>query len=212
MDFRFEDFTEHHYTVLLRLAIERWRFIEFPASRTNGWCCLWRHDVDFSLQRARRLAEIEAREGVTATYFIHLHSEFYNPFDPPNAEAVQKIVKSHLCTKEKACVSFHNPDVTGSSAIVDDEMGGMINASGAYLRANYRYCSDSNGYWRSERLHDVLTKKADVRLHVLTHPGWWTPKCSSPRDRVSRCIDGRAASQHQRYDDLLERAGRNNIR
>ncbi len=37
---------------------------------------LWRHDVDHSLNRAYRLAEIEEEFGIKATYFIHIQSGF----------------------------------------------------------------------------------------------------------------------------------------
>ena len=71
---------------------------------------------------------------------------------------------------------------------------------------------ESNGFWRHRRLRDVLEAAEDERLHVLTHPVWWTPEPVSPRMRITRCIEGRAAKQHQWYDDLLAREGRENVR
>lgn len=108
--------------------------------------------------------------------------------------------------------SFHNPDTGNALSFADNVLGGMVNTYGRSLREGYRYVSDSNGYWRFARLHDVLGESATMPLHVLTHPGWWTPAAMSPRDRISRCIDGRARRTHLFYDDLLNRYGRLNVR
>jgi hypothetical protein len=54
---------------------------------------LWRHDLDFSINRATVLAKIESEEGIRATYFINPRSSFYNPFEPSQAELIKKIIK-----------------------------------------------------------------------------------------------------------------------
>jgi hypothetical protein len=88
----------------------------------------------------------------------------------------------------------------------------MVNAYGETVTERFAYCSDSNGVWRFRSLRDVLDARENPRLHVLTHPGWWTPEAMAPRARISRAIDGRAAATHERYDRLLEEAGRPNVR
>ena len=64
------------------------------------------------------------------------------------------------------------------------------------------YVSDSNGYWRFERLPEVLAAGAHERLHVLTHPEWWQEEAMSPRERILRCIAGRARRRGDRHDPL----------
>jgi hypothetical protein len=243
----FEEFTETNYRYLLRIAKKTWKLISFNDYKKTGKLCLWRHDIDLSIQRAYRFAQIEAEESVKSTYFLNLHSDFYNPLETENYDLLVKIQKlghnlgihfepafynSRLKTDQdlldwltfeqdilqKAfqtkveAFSIHNPDVGSWPSIEQDEIGGMVNAYGQYFKQNYGYCSDSNGYWRFRRLKDVLEAAEDERLQVLTHPGWWTPEAMSPRDRISRCIEGRAAKQHHRYDELLQRMGRQNIR
>lgn len=39
---------------------------------------IWRHDIDVSAHRALWMAQTEAEEGVTATYFVLINSPFYN--------------------------------------------------------------------------------------------------------------------------------------
>ena len=81
-----DEFTEGGYQRLLDLALERgYRFICFEELRRGpieGRHLLWRHDVDFSPQRAHALAEIEAKYGVRATYFVNPRARTYSLLDP----------------------------------------------------------------------------------------------------------------------------------
>lgn len=108
-------------------------------------------------------------------------------------------------------VSFHNPDVADDLGHDSDLLGGLQNAYGRTVRERYTYVSDSNGYWRFRRLIDVLQQGSHPRLHVLTHPEWWTPTPLPPRERIVRCVEGRAAATLDDYDRLLAAAGRRNI-
>ncbi len=89
-----------------------------------------------------------------------------------------------------SAVSLHNPDVRRVAGMRDDRLAGLPNAYGAALEAAYEYVSDSNGYWRFRRLPDLLADADVSRLHVLTHPEWWTPEALSPRERVVRSVRG----------------------
>ena len=224
------DFTETEYDRLVRLALQHYRFASFVDWRdASPGTVLWRHDLDFSVHRALALARIEAEAGAHATYFLNLHSAYYNALEEEVASRVREIValghelglhfdpefetsRSPLeaLTAERALLedvfgvpvrtfSLHNPVVAGWSAD-DDEVAGMVNAYGAGLRERFAYCSDSHGVWRHRRLHDVLEEAADERLHVLTHPEWWVPEPLPPRERVTRAIHGRAARTQERYD------------
>jgi hypothetical protein len=73
-----QDFTAAHYRQLLRLAKRGYRFVGYEDIPFGQRFLLWRHDVDYSLNRALALAHIEYEEGVCATYFVNPHSEFYN--------------------------------------------------------------------------------------------------------------------------------------
>ena len=79
----------------------------------------------------------------------------------------------------------------------------MVHAGARSVRDRYAYVSDSNGYWRFERLPEVLAAGAHERLHVLTHPEWWQEQPMSPRERILRCIEGRGRASEATYDALL---------
>ena len=106
--------------------------------------------------------------------------------------------------------SIHNPDCHGWEDLAPDEVQGMVNAYGPYVKTHFGYCSDSNGYWRFSRLEDVLRSGRADRLHVLTHPGWWVPDPLAPRQRIQRCLEGRLRNTADLYDDFLESSGREN--
>lgn len=54
-------------------------------------CVVLRHDIDNSIEKALRLAEIEKQEGVISTYFVLLTSDFYNVFSKKNKDLLHKI-------------------------------------------------------------------------------------------------------------------------
>jgi len=241
----FSDFTEAGYRRAIRLAKRRYAFERF-GTRSTGPHVLWRHDVDASAHRAARLAEIEAEEGVTATYLFWLHSPFYNLLERSVLDAVRSILdRGHAlglhfessfygrigsvaeladCLATEAALlaelagadvevfSFHNPGVPNDDLVFDDDrVAGLVNAYGRTVRERYEYVSDSNGHWRFRRLYDVLEEPGPERLHVLTHPEWWQQAPMPPRQRLVRCVEGRAQHVLRVYDELLAAAGRENI-
>jgi hypothetical protein len=241
--YRFADFTEDRYREMLAAAGRAYSFEPFGTT-SQAPHVLWRHDVDVSPHRALRLAEIEAEEGARATYFLCLHSEFYNlleadifgrvrrilqlghwpglHFDPSfygserNDELAEKIgferdLLTELVGQPVETLSFHNP-TAWEHFLSEDRLAGMTNAYGSTISEKYAYVSDSNGYWRHSRLPDVLAAAENPRLHVLTHPEWWQAEPMSPRERLARCIEGRARHLEEWYDDQLRIWDRENIR
>jgi hypothetical protein len=86
------DFTEQEYANLLELAAGHYRFIGYDELAAEPPVVLWRHDVDYSPQRAAALARIEADHGVRTTYFFNPHSEFYNVLEEGPMQAIRKIL------------------------------------------------------------------------------------------------------------------------
>lgn len=89
--YHFSDFTEKNYEKLLKLAKEYYKFSLYT-DFTKDPHVLWRHDIDFSVHRSLRLAEIENKIGACATHFVRLHSEFYNIFEKDVYIRIKKIM------------------------------------------------------------------------------------------------------------------------
>jgi hypothetical protein len=240
----FGEFTEDSYLRLIGLAQRRYAFETFGSTQTRPHV-LWRHDVDVSMHRAGAMARLESERGVKATYFLLLHSPFYNLFESnirrlarelvglghliglhfqrsyyesddmaqlPAWISIERQLLQDLVEAPVGALSFHNPVDEGVVGVDDDEVGGLVNAYGKGLKSRYRYVSDSNGFWTRDQLPELLEEGQDDRLHVLIHPEWWTPEPMSPRERISRAIQGRANHAHVYYDELLARGKRPNVR
>jgi hypothetical protein len=146
---------------------------------------------------------------------LHFEVEIYDGIESTSSLAAnlqrEKTWLEDLLGVGVNAVSFHNPGIGRSQEYDADSYAGMTNAQGRRLRRDYIYLSDSNGYWRFQQPTEVILK-APTRLHLLTHPEWWTPSAMSPRARVRRCIRGRSRNAGTYYDELLLREGRCNVR
>jgi hypothetical protein len=78
------------------------------------------------------------------------------------------------------------------------------------MRRDYVYGSDSNGYWRFKPMGELIAE-GHQRLHLLTHPEWWTPEPLPPSERIDRAIMGRARAVRRDYDAALAQGDRRNI-
>jgi hypothetical protein len=92
--YSFDDFTLDVYRKLIKLAKSKYQFVPYSDQLPAKDFILWRHDVDFSLDNALALAKIEKEEGVTSTYFILLHSEFYNVLEKRSKCIVEEIIRN----------------------------------------------------------------------------------------------------------------------
>lgn len=113
-------------------------------------------------------------------------------------------------SEEIACFSFHNPG-PASMAFWKSKYSGMTNTYSKYFRSQVSYCSDSNGYWRYQRLEDIFRDGRASRIQVLIHPLWWPKRVMSPKERIRQCIEETADRTGRWYDRLLRAAGRKNI-
>lgn len=245
----FKEFKESTYLSLVELAKSKFKFVSYseanPSQQTPF--ILWRHDVDFSVHRSLALAKLEASQNVKATYFLYLHSPFYNLLELEVAEICREVLslghylglhfdfefyKNQLEDDSKfhskiqfekdllenilghpvSSISFHNPAAETLNSVNQPNLLGMRNAYSQDLIEGCDYVSDSNGYYRFRSIESALNSPRKKHLQVVTHPAWWGPETMSPRDRISKCIDGRAAAVHRWYDKSIASFSRKNVR
>jgi hypothetical protein len=120
-------------------------------------------------------------------------------------------VLEHLVNMKVSSFSLHNPTTMSGFSMDKSEYCGLFNASHSGLREEFAYCSDSNGVWRFRSLDAMVRDEQIVKLYALTHPEWWQVMPMAPRDRIQRCIDGRALYGAHYYDVLLSVNDRPNI-
>lgn len=87
--------------------------------------------------------------------------------------------------------SFHNTTPFTQSCL-EYRYGGLINVYSSYFKEHYKYCGDSLGYWRFDRLEDVLKDETVRHLQVLTHDANWNDEVLSPRKRFIKVIREKA--------------------
>lgn len=237
-----EDFTEKHYREILQKAISIAPFIGYDEIDFYDKFILWRHDCDFSLNRALKLAQIESEYRVKSTFFLNPHCEGYNIFEKSQYEILRKIIElghdiglhfdagfydsitednlgekilaeanllKELLSVDVKVFSFHNPTVQGLSWN-KPIYGGLLNCYSSFFHTEVTYCSDSNGYWRHNRLLDFLETCQSDKIQILTHAEWWQEKPMHARDRIFRSIHERAKNNLRVYDDFLEFHQRDN--
>lgn len=102
--------------------------------------------------------------------------------------------------------SFHNT-TPFTHGCLKFEYGGLINVYASLFKEKYNYCGDSLGYWRFDRLEDVLNDDKVQHLQVLTHDGNWSEDVLSPRKRYAKVFHDHAERLVRAQIDGMHRAG-----
>jgi hypothetical protein len=172
-----------HYAEILDAASAggyRW---ETFAERPSAGAVFLRHDVDLSLDAARRMAEVEAAREVRATYFLMTESVFYNLDSVEGVATLARLRElghavGHHAIHPRAVVdddrfdrvvAWHNPEPATMTRPID----GAVNVMQAPWFEPATYRSDSNQHWRSGCPHAGLRAGAFAWLQLLVHPEIW---------------------------------------
>jgi hypothetical protein len=89
------EFCLAHYRRILARALDLgYSFQTFSGylARPQKRVVLLRHDVDVSLEYAIEMADLEDSLKISSTYFVRLHSSFYNPLEHRNMERLQQLL------------------------------------------------------------------------------------------------------------------------
>jgi len=122
------------------------------------------------------------------------------------AEQVQ--FESHFGLSPKA-FSFHNP-TNFEMNFLSQTYAGIVNCYSKEFRTDYRYASDSNGYWRHQPISDVMRANSQIPLQVLTHPAWWSIRPFEARERLVQALAHTMFFELSAYDRNLVIYGREN--
>lgn len=201
------NFSHKHYFKVLKDAKKQY-FIgpirDFKKLKKNKKYIILRHDVDVSIDQAFEIAEKEASYGIFSTYFILLHSPYYNALDENSYQKIQKIsnlgheIGLHYDVsflkknrgniiknlKEEASIlsKISNTNVTSiaqhdpshSPKLENKTISNFLDVKNKDLNQDLKYLSDSVQNWRSGCMCQHIGKVD--RLQILTHPIWWSDK------------------------------------
>jgi len=237
----FEDFTENNYRKILNKINNKtifydeidkyqsftlWRHdIDFSVHRSVSLAIIENEENILStyfLQLGSKfynLFEQEIKEKIFKILELgHKIGLHFDPtqYDIESKKELEKYLKFEKNILEKlfdtqiTVFSFHNP-TTDILKFEDFKYANMINTYAKYFSENVKYCSDSNGYWRFERLEDFLDRKYE-KIQVLTHPAWWQKETMSPFERIKRSVYGRCDKILKYYEESLRKHGRKNVK
>ncbi|WP_417782640.1 hypothetical protein [Terasakiella pusilla] len=169
-----------------------------------------RHDVDFSMDHALRIAEVEARWGLKSTFFVMLRSPMYNlwsrqntrflaairdlghevglHFDAAFADELPFDLEAVLAREVEALEVLGDFEVKSysfhqpSASILSQavKFRSLINTYDTQVFRGFEYISDSNMDWRGKNIFDFLHNRINVQL--LTHPMWWVAEGRTSMD------------------------------
>ena len=170
-----------------------------------------RHDIDISLRPALEIAQVEHEQGVQATYFVTLHSPFYNALSKPNNGLISQIhelghaIALHIdltiygddCTKALAEIDtfikfypYATPCIASIHSPIDLERMPIQNFE--QFRRVYEhmfskelaYISDSTGRWRFGHPLESEAFMQRKPLQLLTHPIWWVQDGKNAKEQL----------------------------
>jgi hypothetical protein len=205
-DLRSDHFSLEYYRETLEKAIRLGYSFPTVSELKNGThnlekFLLLRHDVDTSPQYALQMARLERNMGVRSSYYVLMHSPFYNPAAPRHWDALREIIALgfeiglHYETdffEQRAIDPLEGVlgDVAALEKILQIRISSVSQhrpASGMFLRKlnefyvdaynedlmhNVSYISDSGFKWRGETLANLIGK--ENRIHALVHPLTWS--------------------------------------
>ena len=197
------DFSLRHYREIINTFLQEHKFIFFhEAQKSSRQFVILRHDVDYSLKLALKMAQIDQALGIKATFFILISCPYYNIFTSQSYRTVKKIlILGHQ-------IGFHydgeaiekyglNPQaflietisylekIFSTKIIVISQHNpgkakkiivpsGYLNAYSAQFTGKIKYLSDSCQKWYEGCLCQLAPRYP--RLQILIHPYLWSEK------------------------------------
>jgi|WetSurMetagenome_2_1015567.scaffolds.fasta_scaffold164358_2 hypothetical protein len=189
-------FSYSELTEFLRSTSSRYRFWNFRDWKgENG--VLLRHDIDFNLDAALRMAQLESSIDIPATFFIMISSGFYNSFSMKNREIIREIVgmgfdiglhfDPQIYADESDLVGCVDREASWLSSISDVEVKSVSlhnpsvrneyplfekyrNAYEPAIFSNENYLSDSCMDFRGKDPVEFLLRAERKPVQLLLHP------------------------------------------
>jgi len=215
------DFTLEHYFETLEHAQKEFQIgpmKNFLKKQKNEKNIFLRHDVDFSLDYALELAQGEEKHGFCSTYFILLHSDFYNPYSVKGREIIRKIaslgheIGLHYDTRFLSNdMQKSKKQVKNQVLILEDIASSPVKVASPHIPSETQKISVNLNELnilnvRGEKiLKDVFYISDSGRywrngcmcnhlenqnnIQILTHPIWWVENSRSIREQLDLFIE-----------------------
>ncbi len=214
MDFTYKAYVD----LIKLLKEKNYEFTNYKDYKNIEKSVIFRHDIDNSLERALKIAKLENENNIKSTFFVLLSTDFYNIFSKQSNSILKEIIslghevglhfdeKRYKINNEKdleyyveyeknllggglgidvTTVSMHRP----SKWILENDIQfkNIINSYSKEFLHEFKYLSDSRMHWREDVL-GIIKGEGYNKLHILTHPFWYTEDKGDIKERVSGFI------------------------
>lgn len=196
-----------------------------------------RHDVDFSLEKALKMAALESRLGVKSTYFVLLVSDFYNLHSKTAYEILEGIksfgheIGLHFDEKRYSVdsVTDFQKNIEREAEILSNILGKSVrtfsmhrpsrlllesNVSiGGYINSYSSYFFNTMKYLSDSRMcwrediMEAINAGEHRKLHILTHPFWYGLKEERMEYKLRRFIESSKTERYMHMDDNFRDLG-----
>jgi hypothetical protein len=192
---------------------------------------LLRHDIDTSPRHALQMAELEHRLGVRSSYFVLMHSLYYNPGAPLHWDALRRIVDLGFEVGLHYETDFHEhrgrdplqgvlADAAALEKILDIKIVSVsqhrpassmvLEELSRHYQDAYRYdlvhdlcyISDSGFKWRGKSLIELLG--VEERIHALIHPLTWSFGDAGMEDTYRRMSAELSAELAESFESFID--------
>ncbi len=212
------DLSLENYSCLMNSFLSSgYKFTDYENINPAEKNIISRHDIDFSMGAALKMALLERDIGIKSTYFLLLKSDFYNLHSSSSSNIIKAIIncghniglhfdasiyKDDKCSiddaVQKEC-DILSSIVERSIDIVSfhrptkqligypDKVGGRIHTYQPYYFYDIGYCSDSRGEWHYGSPLDHKSYKNGTAIQLLTHPIWWVFN-GTPKGKLEQFI------------------------
>lgn len=198
------NFTYDSYRSLLKLLRQQgYVFADYYHYNMYPRCVILRHDIDMSIEQAKRIAEVERESGVNSTFFVLLRTDFYNPASAESLAALRYIqslgheIGLHFdeasypagTTEETISQILNEAEILSSILGTAVTAVSMHRPSKATLEADLKIPGMVNSYSHTffhgfkyisdsrrrwrEPVEDIVNSGKYDRLHILVHSFWY---------------------------------------
>lgn len=225
---------EAYKNMILNLKKNNYEIIDYKNYKVKEKAVILRHDVDFSLEKALEMAELENRLNVSAIYFVLLSTDFYNVASKKSTEIIKKIInlggiiglhfdeqKYQVETKEDL-IEYVKYEADILSKIIGEkiEIVSMHRPSKKFLEMNLEIPEMINSYQKEffenfkyvsdsrmnwrENIEEIINSNKYEKLHILTHPFWYEDKEDTMKNKLEKFLENSVINRYHALDDNLK--------
>lgn len=227
-------FTYESYAAMLKsLNRKGYDFKNYNSWQETGRSVILRHDVDNSLEKAAILSEVEKSvfpEGVQATYFVLVSTNFYNIHSQDSKKQMRQIIRNggiiglhfdetqYTISDEREMQKYVREEADILSAVVGEKINvvSMHRPSRNFLSSDMEFPGIINSYSETyfknmkylsdsrrhwrENADEIIEDSLYPRLHILTHPFWYMQDREKPLKETLQSAVLQASLHY--YDNL----------